>query len=110
MTQTDEKNLSSIQKQIEALIPDVNLQIAALQRTNAETMQGQSMWSGAPFQCHKGAIMLVYPGHIRPNGRMCPGSKHYDLFYHPLHKLRDHFRRLRSCGGFLGGKAAVRVS
>jgi hypothetical protein len=43
LTQTDEKKLSGIQKQIESLLPDVKEQAATLKRTNAETMQGQSM-------------------------------------------------------------------
>ncbi|NNJ28582.1 hypothetical protein [Lacrimispora defluvii] len=43
LTQENEKNLISIQKQIEGLLPDVKEQIAALRQTDAETMQGQSM-------------------------------------------------------------------
>lgn len=43
LTYTDEKKLSGIQKQIEGLLPDVKEQAATMRRTDAETMQGQSM-------------------------------------------------------------------
>lgn len=43
LTQEDAKKLSGIQKQIEALIPDVNEQIAALQQKASEAILNQSM-------------------------------------------------------------------
>ncbi|MPN14615.1 hypothetical protein SDC9_161942 [bioreactor metagenome] len=43
LTTEDEKNLSGIQEQIEALLPDVNEQIAAIQQKALDAMQGQSM-------------------------------------------------------------------
>lgn len=43
LAQTDEKKLTGIQKQIEYLLPDVKEQAATLRRTDAETVQGQSM-------------------------------------------------------------------
>ena len=43
LTQTDEKSLSCIQNQIEALLPDIKEQIAALQWKAFEAMQNQSM-------------------------------------------------------------------
>lgn len=43
LTQTDEKTLIGIQKQIEGLLPDVSEQIAALQQVDNETMRGQSI-------------------------------------------------------------------
>ena len=43
LTQKDEEKLSGIQKQIEGLLPDIKEQAAALSRTDAEAIRGQSM-------------------------------------------------------------------
>jgi hypothetical protein len=43
LTYSDEKKLYGIQKQIESLLPDIKEQAATMRRTDADTMQGQSM-------------------------------------------------------------------
>ena len=43
LTREDEKNLSSIQDQIEDILPDVKERSAAIQQKAFDTMQGQSM-------------------------------------------------------------------